>query len=115
MRTVEDWLALSGDLAPAPNAASGPTEMPPPVAGGASGAEPGPATGGSGAAGASSAAEKDLTGVTEDGVDDVTADPTAGDAERASLEEEVRSDPGVILATRVLGGDVVAVRPDGGD
>jgi len=29
------------------------------------------------------------------------------------LAEEASSDPGVVLATRVLGGDVVAVRSDG--
>ncbi len=89
--------------------------MPPPAAGGAAGAEPSSAPGGSGAAEASPPTAPELAGATEDAVDDVTADPTAGDAERASLEDEVRSDPGVILATRVLGGDVVAVRPDGGD
>ncbi|MBD3873479.1 MAG: hypothetical protein IFK91_11280 [Acidobacteria bacterium] len=45
----------------------------------------------------------------------MASEPTAADIERTSLEEEVRSDPGVTLASRVLGGDVVAVRPDGGD
>ena len=115
VRTVEDWLAGSGDLAPTPNAASGPAEMPPSVAGGASGAEPSSAPGGSGATEASPPSAPELVGATGDAVDDVTADPTAGEAERASLEDEVRSDPGVILATRILGGDVVAVRPDGGD
>ena len=64
---------------------------------------------------ASPPSASELIGATEDAVDDVTVDPAAGETERASLEDEVRSDPGVILATRVLGGDVVAVRPDGGD
>jgi hypothetical protein len=29
------------------------------------------------------------------------------------LERMAKADPGVILATRILGGEVVAVRPDG--
>jgi hypothetical protein len=115
VRTVEDWLAGSGDLAPTPSAASGPVEPPPPAAGGATGAEPNSAPGGGGSAEASPPSASEVAGVTEDSADDVTADQAAGEAERASLEEEVRSDPGVILATRVLGGDVVRVRPDGGD
>jgi hypothetical protein len=78
-------------------------------------AEPSSAPGGGGSAEASPPSAPELAGVTEEAVDEETADPAAGEAERASLEEEVRSDPGVILATRVLGGDVVAVRPDGGD
>jgi hypothetical protein len=45
----------------------------------------------------------------------MAAEAAATDIKGASQEEEVRSDPGVALATRVLGGDVVAVRPDGGD
>jgi DNA polymerase-3 subunit gamma/tau len=115
VRTIEDWLAGSGDLAPTPSAASGPVEPPPPAAGGATGAEPSSAPGGGGSAEASSPSAPEVAGVTADSADDVTADQAAGEAERASLEEEVRSDPGVILATRVLGGDVVRVRPDGGD
>jgi hypothetical protein len=89
--------------------------MPPSAAGGSSGAEPSSAPGGGGATEASPPSAPELIGTTEDAVDNVTADPTAGEAERASLEDEVRSDPEVILATRILGGDVVAVRPDGGD
>jgi len=115
VRTVEGWLAGSGDLAPTPGAASGPVEIPPPATGGATGAEPGRATGGGGATEAAPAVEEDLAGATEEAIGDLAADSATAETEDASLEEEVRSDPGVILATRVFGGDVVAVRPDGGD
>ena len=115
VRTLEDWLAGSGDLPPTPGAVSGPAKMPPPAAGGASEAGSSSAPGGGGTVEASPSPAPDLTGPTEDAVDDEIAEPAAGDVERASLEEKVRSDPGVILATRILGGNVVAVRPDGGD
>ncbi len=115
VRTIEDWLAGPGDLPPTPGAVSGPAKMPPPAAGGASEAGPSSAPGGGGTAKASPSPAPDLSGPTEDAVDDDIAEPPSGDVERASLEEKVRSDPGVILATRILGGDVVAVRPDGGD
>jgi DNA polymerase-3 subunit gamma/tau len=35
--------------------------------------------------------------------------------ETNDLASAAQADPGVVLATRILGGDVVAVRPDGGD
>ena len=115
VRTIEDWLAGPGDLPPTPGAVSGPAKMPPPAAGGASEAGSSSVPGGGGTVEASPSPAPDLTGPTEDAVDDEITEPAAGDVERASLEEKVRSDPGVILATRILGGDVVAVRPDGGD
>ena len=40
-------------------------------------------------------------------------EPAGADENDSSLAEEASSDPGVVLATRVLGGDVVAVRSDG--
>jgi len=115
VRTLEGWLGGSGDLAPKPGAASGSAEMPPTAGGGPTGTGPSSAQGGSGPSGATRSSERDLVGAAEDAVDDMVSEPTAADSERASLEEEVRSDPGVALASRVLGGDVVAVRPDGGD
>ena len=115
VRTLEGWLGGSGDLAPTPGAASGSAEMPPTTGGGPTGTGPSSAQGGGGPAKATRSSERDLVGAAEDAVDDMASEPTAADIERTSLEEEVRSDPGVTLASRVLGGDVVAVRPDGGD
>ena len=114
VRTLEGWLGGSGDLAPKPGAASGSAEMPPTAGGGPTGTEPSSAQGSGGPSGAARSSERDLVGAAEDAVDDMASEPAA-DIERASLEEEVRSDPGVALASRILGGDVVAVRPDGGD
>jgi DNA polymerase-3 subunit gamma/tau len=115
VRTLEGWLEGSEDLAPTPGAASGPAEIPPTTVGGPAGSGPSSAQGGSGAQGATRSSERDLIGASEDAVDDMASEPAAIDVERASLGEEVHSDPGVALASRVLGGDVVAVRPDGGD
>jgi len=115
VRTLEGWLEGSGELAPTPGAASGPAEMPPTAGGGPSGTGPSSVQGGGGPAKATRSSERDLLGAAEDAVDNMAAEPAAAAVERASLEEEVRSDPGVTLASRVLGGDVVAVRPDGGD
>jgi hypothetical protein len=115
VRTLEGWLEGSGNLAPISGAASGPAEMPPTSGGGPTGTGPSSAQGGGGATETTRSSERDLAGASEDAVDDVAAEPAAADVEGASLEEEARSDPGVALASRVLGGDVVAVRPDGGD
>jgi len=115
VRTLEGWLGGSGDLAPTPGAASGSAEMPPTAGGGPPGTGPGSAQGGGGPARATRSSERDLVGAAKNAVDDMAAEAAATDIEGASQEEEVRSDPGVALATRVLGGDVVAVRPDGGD
>jgi hypothetical protein len=49
-------------------------------------------------------------------VADDEAPPAPRNAETAgSLIDDVREDPSVKLATRVLGGEVVAVRREGGD
>ena len=92
VRRVEEWLAGAGEVAP-PTAPPGGRQGAPPVSSGGSG--PPQALGENG--GAHEAGEVALNG-----------------ADRgSSLEEEVRSDPTVVLATRILGGDVVAVRSDG--
>jgi DNA polymerase-3 subunit gamma/tau len=93
VRRVEEWLAGAGTVEPGPGAAgpassAGPTrssQSSPAASGGASG--------------------------TEAQADGEAAEKAAGD--EASLAVEANSDPGVILATRILGGDVVRVRPDG--
>jgi len=115
VRTIEGWLAGSGDLAPTPGAASGPVEMPPTTGSGPTDTGPSSVPEGAGTSEATSSSKHALAGADEGEVDDIAAEPTAADVERASLEEEVRSDPGVALASRVLGGNVVAVRPNGGD
>jgi len=92
VQRVEEWLAGAGpiDSGPGPSgsrSSSGPAKSSPdtpPEAGGASAAE----------------AERN----------EPAAEVTEEDS---SLAEEAGSDPGVILATRVLGGEVVAVRPNG--
>ena len=50
-----------------------------------------------------------------DGVHHVEVDgvPVQNPRLCTAVEEEARSDRGVVLATWVLGGEVVAVRPDG--
>ncbi len=92
VQRVEEWLAGAGpvDSGPGPSgsqSSSGPTKSSPNTTsapGGASAAEAG--------------ANQPVAEVTE---------------EDSSLAEEASSDPGVILATRVLGGEVVAVRSNG--
>jgi DNA polymerase-3 subunit gamma/tau len=89
VRRVEEWLAAAGPVD------SGPGLVDP-----TSGAEPKPSSQGPAAAsgGASATVE--------------TSERTTGDDD-SSLDEEAGSDPGVTLATRILGGEVVAVRSDG--
>ena len=92
VRTVEDWLAGPGGVAPAGDPGPPSSEPPPdPVAGPGGGGGSEPREGG--AAEAAKASPK-------------------REIEKKKLMEEARADPGVVLATRILGGDVVAVRPD---
>jgi DNA polymerase-3 subunit gamma/tau len=92
VQRVEEWLAGNGTI----DSGTGPSGTPSSAGPTKSSLEPTAAPGGASAA----------------------AEP--GDAceakvseEDPSLAEEARSDPGVILATRVLGGEVVAVRSNG--
>lgn len=92
VRRVEEWLAGGDTIDGGPSGGPGHTGSPPT-------SQAGPDTG----TGASSmGSEKDRG--------EKAKDTAANDS---SLAEEANTDPGVILATRVLGGDVVAVRSDG--
>jgi DNA polymerase-3 subunit gamma/tau len=92
VQRVEEWLASSGPVDPG----SDPSGLQSNSGPGKSAPDTPPAGSGSGAA----AAQKSAS--------------SAEDTEDArSLAEQVSSDPGVILSTRVLGGEVVAVRPNG--
>jgi DNA polymerase-3 subunit gamma/tau len=98
VRRVEEWLAGGGAIEEGPSSGPGRTGSPP-TADTPPNSETGPNTG----SGASTrGSEKDRSEKAKD---------TA--ASNASLAEEASRDPGVILATRVLGGDVVAIRSDG--
>jgi DNA polymerase-3 subunit gamma/tau len=93
VRQVEEWLAGPGTV----ESGSGPSGSSPPT-GTTRSSQSSPAASGGGAP-------------NEAGGD---TSPTEGATEKdASLAEEAGSDPGVILATRVLGGEVVRVRSDG--
>jgi DNA polymerase-3 subunit gamma/tau len=84
---------------------------------GNSSVEPGPGvTGPSSTAGSTASSQSSPTAPAgASGGEARPQDQSAADAavEGSSLEEEASSDPGVILATRVLGGEVVRVRSDG--
>jgi DNA polymerase-3 subunit gamma/tau len=97
VQQVEEWLAGGGV---AGGSDSGPSRAGSPPAAESSGAsQTGAPTGGGTSASGSGKEESEIPRDTPEG--------------RTSLAEEASSDPGVILATRVLGGDVVAVRSDG--
>ncbi len=89
VQRVEEWLAGAGPVDSGPGPSSSPSSAEPTK----SSPDPAPAPGGASAAEAQE--------------DERTAEVTEEDP---SLAEEASSDPGVILATRVLGGEVVAVR-----
>ena len=92
VRRVEEWLDGASEVAPPRTPQRSPQEEPPAASGGSPSGGP----------------------VEERGGDD-RAEGRAAEAVAPgpSLEEEVRSDPGVMLATKVLGGEVVAVRSEG--
>jgi DNA polymerase-3 subunit gamma/tau len=98
VRRVEEWLAGGGTVVGGPSSGPGRAGSPP-TSDTPSTSQAGPGT--------------------ERGASTVGSDKDRGEkvkdsaASDASLAEEASSDPGVILATRVLGGDVVAVRSDG--
>jgi DNA polymerase-3 subunit gamma/tau len=92
VQRVEEWLAGAGPVDSGPDPSSSPSSAEPTK----SSPDPAPAPGGASAAEAQE--EERAAEVNEE-------DP--------SLAEEASSDPGVILATRVLGGEVVAVRSNG--
>jgi DNA polymerase-3 subunit gamma/tau len=100
VQRVEEWLADSGSDLPGsgnagPSSGAGPKK---------SSTGPAAASGGTSATAADRSEELTKEAV-ERTVETATPDP--------SLTEEANSDPGVILATKVLGGEVVAVRSNG--
>lgn len=92
VQRVEEWLAGNGTV----DSGTGPSGTPSGAGPAKSSPDPTPAPGGASTA-------------------EARGDERAADVseEDPSLAEEARSDPGVILATRVLGGEVVAVRSNG--
>jgi DNA polymerase-3 subunit gamma/tau len=102
VRGLEAWLAGSGPLPPPATGAAGPAAAgpgaPPPGAGSSSATR----GAGQGAAAARPAPRPEAP----------PAAPAA-DAAAAALTERAAADPGVALAARILGGEVVAVRADG--
>ena len=92
VQRVEEWLEGTGSIESGPGPSGSPSSA------GPAKSSPETTPGPGGASAAKAQGEERATEVTE-------KDP--------SLEEEASSDPGVILATRVLGGEVVAVRSNG--
>ncbi len=92
VQRVEEWLAGSSPI----DSGSGPSSPPSSVGPTKSSQGTPPAPGGA------SAAEAQESGSSSEVAE-----------EGPSLADEASSDPGVILATRVLGGEVVAVRSNG--
>jgi hypothetical protein len=106
VRKIEAWLA-------------GDPPVPAPAAGGDDRTGPGPPPStppsGAGASGGKRSARDaatDVAAASESPACDASSLPDAG---RGDLEKRVASDAGVALATRILGGEVVAVRRDGGE
>ena len=92
VQRVEEWLAGTGPVDSGPGPSSSPSSA------GPTKSSPDPTPAPSGASSANVPEDERGAKVTEE-------DP--------SLAEKASSDPGVILATRVLGGEVVAVRSNG--
>jgi DNA polymerase-3 subunit gamma/tau len=97
VQRVEKWLAGTDELEPVTGGDKGPAGSAPP--------KREPSISGSGSNGGRSRASAEQSGDQVESTDDNAAE--------RSLAQEVAADPGVVLATRVLGGDVVTVRPDG--
>jgi DNA polymerase-3 subunit gamma/tau len=93
VQQVEEWLAGAGPVDSGPGPAGSPSSTGPAK----------PPAGSADARGGASAAKAE---------EDRRATEVTGEKDPL-LEEEASSDPGVILATRVLGGEVVAVRSNG--
>ncbi len=121
VQQLEAWLA--GSPAPPPAGGPGPGKISTPGSGGGSGPSPvkpasrSAAAATSAPAPAAAAAERDEAELESDSEHD---NPSENEPETppepvaaADLTGIAMADPGVILATRILGGEVVAVRPDG--
>lgn len=97
VQRVEQWLAGDGEMGSATGGGFGPAGSPPP--------ERQRSVPGSGSTGTQSSASAEQR--------DDRNGPADNQTFQRSLAEKAAADPGVMLATRVLGGDVVMVRPDG--
>ncbi len=105
VRRVEEWLAGGSELPLAPASPGGPPAAAPAAAGGSQtggGPPDTPPT-------QSAAPEEESDEIAPEAVEENSDD---GEGQQM-LEEAVASDPGVALATRILGGEVVAVRSNG--
>jgi len=116
VRQLEAWLA--GGETPPPAGVSGPGQASTPVAGGGAGPSPVKPPASRSAAAETSvaeAADSDEPAIEhESGHEHENERETAPEpAAEENLTSIAKADPGVILATRILGGEVVAVRPDG--
>lgn len=106
VRAVEQWLAGGHQSLPAAGSGGGSPPLPP-VAEGS-----GPAEGSKGGAGGPQAAGQSAA---EEPESDSPPSPSVEQLKRREHEQwlaEVNADPGVVLARKVLGGEVVAARPD---
>ncbi len=115
VRQLETWLA--GGETPPQAAGSGPGRASTPAAGGGEGPSPAKPPASRSAAAATRAPETVDRDEPEGEHDDEPANEIESAPEPPEETEDLTSmanaDPGVILATRILGGEVVAVRPDG--
>ena len=114
VRQLETWLA--GGETPPPAGGSGPGRTSTPGAGGGAGPSPAKPPASRSAAAetpVAKAADSDEAAIeceSEQKNERETAPEPAADEDLTTI---AGADPGVILATRILGGEVVAVRPDG--
>jgi DNA polymerase-3 subunit gamma/tau len=93
VQRVEQWLAGDASVEPGPGATGAPSD--------------------SGVQGPSPASSPDLAGASQTKTGSAEQSEAHTGSEDPSLEEEAKSDPGVTMATRILGGEVVGVRSDG--
>ena len=98
VRRVEDWLAGTGAAGSDSGPGPGPADPPPTTERTESSQGPVSSKGNPSVAKSQEEPEEEAAGTKGEG---------------STLAQEANSDPGVILATRVLGGEVVAVRSDG--
>ncbi len=111
VRAVESWLSGTGGSQPLAGPQGDPS--PPPAR-----SQGGPGAASDAKAAARETAEQLLSGAAGKPALEVPPEGASLDDERErerrlkALAEEARSDPAVSLATRVLGGEVIAVRPD---
>jgi hypothetical protein len=107
VQQVEAWLAGTGQV---PSAGAG---APPPASAASSGGVPGPTSGTAPSSSSSPRRTRPAAPPDVAPADTASPEPPSEPANAAAaLAESAKGDPGVVLATRVFGGDVVAVRRD---